>query len=198
MDSQRKALLSFITIFLSLFLQSSCQAQFLPPTDPRGTPPLVAQLCAKVVGYEPFCITTFISDKRCWQVCWEAKTVVDLITKFFLPLVADHAQRSQTYIAILATRNHMTPEATMALHNCADKYETIFKDFKGAISDVERGNNNIAKSDISSAMYNHGLCIGALSKVKPSEEGIKEVFDDIDLTNKYLNITRDFINSLTL
>ncbi|WCJ43327.1 hypothetical protein M5689_024074 [Euphorbia peplus] len=193
MHSQRKALLSFITIFLSLFLQSPCQAVLSPSSAPfldlPAIPPLVQQLCAKTAASEPFCIKTLTSDKRSWQ----AKTFVDL-TKIFLPLGADYAQHTQTYIDVLAKNmNGMTLEAQMALRNCSDRYRTIFEDFKGAISDVEHGDYDTANNDISLAFFNNGLCVRALSNAKVNLQGLSNA---IDVTRNYIYVSGTFIDSL--
>ncbi|WCJ43328.1 hypothetical protein M5689_024075 [Euphorbia peplus] len=184
MTSQRKVVLLFITILLSLFFQFPCEAARNSP----AIPPLVKELCAKTTTFKPFCIKTLSSDKLCWQ----AKNFVDL-TKIFLSLGEKNAQYTQKYIGGLATNKDVTPESKKALNKCIDQYGHISVNFVSALGEVKDGDYLFANYDMMVSFDSINMCNATLSNAKLSIKGIS---DKINITNYFINIGVTFTNTL--
>ncbi|WCJ17642.1 hypothetical protein M5689_000045 [Euphorbia peplus] len=196
MDSQRKFFVCSITILLSLFIQSPCEAVRATSPSPSpapsphspSIPPLVKKLCAKTAGSEAFCIKTLISEKKSWQ----AKNFVEL-TKIFVSMGQKHATHTQKYIIGLAKKKGETPESKKALDACADDYSRIYSSFGAALLSIKDGEYDEADYDIKVCFDQINMCKTVLSNAKINPKGISEA---IDVTTHFINIGSTFTNSL--
>ncbi|WCJ43323.1 hypothetical protein M5689_024070 [Euphorbia peplus] len=190
MDSQRITVIMFITICLSLFLESSYQVAGVksPSPSPPNIPPLVKKLCAKTAASEGFCIKTLTSDKLSWQ----AKNFVDL-TKIFLSSGKKHAQNTQNYIDGLAKKKGATPKSIKALNACGQQYSHIFANFNSALGEVEDGDYLTANYDVMVSSDDINMCKSFLSDAKLSIKGISDAYK---VTNYFINIGATFTDIL--